>query len=342
MSADWKKNLPGKVLNLFDQINPAEIFGRRDLVAVKLHFGEAGNTAHIRPQYVRKVVDRLKELHAKPFLTDTNTLYLGSRTEAWSHLVTAFDNGFTREVTGAPAIIADGLRGNNSTIVSINGRHVKDAHLAADIHYADGLVVLSHFKGHELTGFGGAIKNMGMGCAARKGKLAMHSNIGPSVNRDKCVGCMECAEWCASDAIEKKENKAWINPKKCVGCGLCIDICRKRAIKINWTSESSDMQRRMAEYASGAVKKKKTIFINFVNDISPACDCYSYNGPYLAEDIGILVSDDIVAIDSASYDLVRERAGRDVFRETHKSVNPEVQLEHAEKMGLGSRKYKLL
>lgn len=321
-----------------DRAGAAKMLAKSDITALKMHFGEYGNTAYIKPAFVNYICSYIEEAGGRPFLTDTNTLYKGMRSNSVDHLNNAFFNGFGKH----PVIIADGMRGESCVEVKSGGEIFKKLYIAADIYYSDAIFCVSHFKGHELTGFGGAIKNMGMGCAARKGKLAMHSNIGPSVNRDKCVGCMECAEWCASDAIEKKENKAWINPKKCVGCGLCIDICRKRAIKINWTSESSDMQRRMAEYASGAVKKKKTIFINFVNDISPACDCYSYNGPYLAEDIGILVSDDIVAIDSASYDLVRERAGRDVFRETHKSVNPEVQLEHAEKMGLGSRKYKLL
>jgi uncharacterized Fe-S center protein len=205
ISAGWKKNVSQKVAELFDLLKPGDRFGRKDLVAIKLHFGEAGNTGYIRPQYVRRVVDRLKELKSRPFLTDTNTLYVGSRAEAWSHLSTAFDNGFTREITGAPVIIADGLRGNNRVTIPVGGRHVSEAHIGADIHHADGLVVMSHFKGHELSSFGGAIKNMGMGCASREGKLDQHSNISPKVSKKKCIGCGECVAWCRGGAIELQE-----------------------------------------------------------------------------------------------------------------------------------------
>ena len=218
VSAGWKKNVPQKVEDLFQLLKPQDRFDRKDLVGVKLHFGEAGSTAYVRPQYVRRVVDCLKKLKARPFLTDTNTLYVGSRAEAWSHLGTAFDNGFTREITGAPVIIADGLRGNNSVDVTVNGRHVSEAHIGADIHYADGLVVLTHFKGHELSGFGGTIKNVGMGCAARKGKLEQHSNISPKVSKKRCIGCGECIDWCRGGAIqlegEGREAKAQITPRE--------------------------------------------------------------------------------------------------------------------------------
>jgi uncharacterized Fe-S center protein len=361
LSADWKKNVSGKVVNLFDQIKPAEIFGPRDLVAVKLHFGEAGNTAHIRPQYVRKVVDRLKELHTKPFLTDTNTLYVGSRTEAWSHLVTAFDNGFTREVTGAPAIISDGLRGNNTIMVAVKGRHVKDAHIAADIHHADGLVVLTHFKGHELTAFGGALKNLGMGCASREGKLEQHSNISPKVSRKRCIGCGECVVWCKGRAIvvegEAKKRKARINPENCVGCAECVLTCKQRAIQVQWNESIPVFMEKMVEYASAVVshKQKKVVYMTFVTDVSPLCDCTPFSDRPIVPSLGILASSDPVAIDQAAADLVNGAPGNpvsvlnkamapgeDKFRALFPEIDWEHQLEYAEQIGLGTRDYALV
>ncbi len=361
LSAGWKKSLTDKVADLFDQTKPAEIFCRKDLVAVKLHFGEAGNTAHIRPQYVRKVVDRLKELHAKPFVTDTNTLYLGSRTEAWSHLVTAFDHGFTREVTGAPAIIADGLRGNNSVRVPVKGRHVKDAHIAADIHYADGVVVLTHFKGHELSGFGGALKNLGMGCASREGKLEQHSNISPKVNKKKCIGCGECVVWCKGRAItvegEGKARKAQINPENCVGCAECILTCNQQAIQVQWNESIPVFMEKMVEYSSAVLSQKqnKAVFMTFVTDVSPLCDCTPFSDRPIVPGLGILSSSDPVAIDQAAADLVNGAPGNpvsslnkalapgdDKFRALFPRIDWEHQLHYAEKIGLGTRDYTLV
>lgn len=308
------------------------------LTAVKMHFGEMGNTAYIKPAYINFICGFIKENGAKPFITDTNTLYKGMRSNTVDHLNNAFFNGFG----GYPIVISDGLRGESCVEVKSRGGIFDKLYIASDIYYADSIFCVSHFKGHELTGFGGAIKNMGMGCAARRGKLAMHSNISPSVNKEKCTGCFTCTEWCNSKAIEKKEKKAFINTKKCVGCGLCIDVCKYKAIRINWNTESSDMQKRMAEYAAGAIKKNKTVYINFINNVSPVCDCYSYTGPSIVEDIGILFSDDIVAIDNASYDLVNKKAGRNIFKAVHSKINPEVQLEYGEKIGIGSREYKLI
>ncbi|MGE3062246.1 MAG: DUF362 domain-containing protein [bacterium] len=315
-----------------------KIVSKSSLIALKMHFGEMGNTAYIKPAYINYICSFIQNLGGKPFITDSNTLYKGMRSNSVDHLNNAFFNGFG----SFPIIIADGMRGESFVETGSKGEIFKKLYIASDIYYSDAIFCVSHFKGHELTGFGGAIKNMGMGCAAKKGKLAMHSNIGPTISREKCIGCMECVSWCASDAIERSEKKAYINPKKCIGCGLCIDICKQRAIRINWTSESSEMQKKMAEYASGAIKKNKTLYINIVNDVSPACDCYSYNGPYLVDDIGVLISDDIVAIDNASYELINQRAGKNVFKTAHRNVNPEVQLEYAEKIGLGKRKYKLV
>ena len=361
MQADWKKSIARKVSRLFDLLKPDEVFRPKDLIAVKLHFGEEGNTGYVRPQYVRRVVERLKELQTRPFLTDTNTLYVGSRTEACSHLITAYDNGFTREVAGAPTIIADGLRGNNQVEVSTDGTHVKIAHIAADIHYADGLVVLTHFKGHELSGFGGAIKNLGMGCASREGKLEQHSNISPKVNKRKCIGCGECIVWCRGEAItlEGAEGnaKSVINPERCVGCAECILSCPRGAIRVRWNESIPIFMEKLVEYAGAVLKAKKgkTLFVTFVTDVSPMCDCAPFSDRSIVPDLGILASADPVAIDQAAVDLVNGAPGNpvssfhevlapgeDKFRSLYPSVDWGHQLEYAEKMGMGTREYTLV
>ncbi len=361
LHADWKQSVIKKVGLLFDLLKPAERFKRKDLIAVKLHFGEAGNTAHIRPQFVRRIVERLKAIQTVPFLTDTNTLYVGSRTEACSHLVTAFDNGFTREITSAPVIIADGLRGNSRTKFSLKGRHIKEAHIASDIYNADGMVVLTHFKGHELTAFGGALKNLGMGCASREGKLAQHSNISPKVSRKRCIGCGDCIVWCKGRAIslegEGEERKARITPENCVGCAECILACAQKAIQVQWNESIPAFMEKIVEYAEAVCqqKKGKTMFMTFVTDVSPLCDCTPFSDRQIVPNLGILASLDPVAIDQAAVDMVNgapgnalstlDKAflpGEDKFRALYPNIDWRHQLEYAEQIGLGTRQYNLL
>ncbi|MDQ7781699.1 MAG: DUF362 domain-containing protein [Desulfomonilaceae bacterium] len=360
LSAGWKKNVSTKITELFETLDPANYFNPGDLIAVKIHFGERGNTAYIRPQFVRCIIDRLSQLKVKPFLTDTNTLYVGSRAEAQSHLCTAFDNGFTREITGAPVIIADGLRGNNGVEVTVNGSHVKRAHIGSDIHNADGLVVLTHFKGHELSAFGGALKNVGMGCAAREGKLEQHSNISPKVSKKKCIGCGECVVWCRGGAIELHEvrsgRKAEINPENCIGCAECILTCRQKAIQIQWNESVPIFMEKMVEYAAAVLnhKQEKTVFMTFVTNVSPLCDCTPFSDRPIVPDLGILASSDPVAIDQAAVDLVNNSPGNpisclesalspgeDKFRSLYPKIDWAHQLAYAERIGLGTRDYVL-
>jgi hypothetical protein len=361
LAAGWKKNIPAKVGDLFDCLKPGDLFGPKDLIAVKLHFGERGGAAYIRPQYVRVIVDRIKKLQARPFLTDTNTLYVGSRTEAVSHLDTAFDNGFGRDVSGAPLVIADGLRGSNHAVVDLSGRHVKMARIAADIHNADGLVVLTHFKGHELAGFGGALKNVGMGCASREGKLEQHSNISPKVSRKRCVGCGECLQWCRGDAISleggEDETKAVIDPTCCIGCAECILACPNEAIQIQWNESIPVFMEKMVEYSAAALQRKKgkTLYVTFVTDVTPMCDCNPFSDRSIVPDLGILASDDPVAIDQAALDLVNGAvgnpmsalksafgAGEDKFRALYPHIDWSHQLQYAAELGLGTRDYNLV
>jgi len=313
-----------------------EMFDKKKLIAVKTHFGEKGNTAYIKPIYVNTVCEILEREGFSPFLTDTNTLYRGERINSVSHLINASFNGFSHY----PVIIADGLKGESSKKVEINGKIFKDVHIASDIFYAEGMVVVSHFKGHEVTGFGGAIKNIGMGCAARKGKLAMHSHINPTVS-DNCIGCMKCIDWCQVKAIEKKEGKAYVNPEKCVGCALCIEVCPNGSIRINWDMDSDETQRRIVEYAYGAVKNKKVIYINVITEVSKACDCYPFSSLPLVEDIGIMISSDPVAVDKASYDAVVKAFKGDPFAE-HNGVDSLTQIKYGESIGLGSSEYNIV
>lgn len=312
------------------------MFSEKKLIAVKTHFGEKGNTAYLKPVYLNTVCEVLEKEGFTPFLTDTNTLYRGERINSVSHLKNAVFNGFARY----PVIIADGLKGESAVEVGVEGKIFKRVHIASDIFYAEGMVVVSHFKGHEVTGFGGAIKNLGMGCAARKGKLAMHSNLSPVI-KDTCVLCRKCFDWCASGAISQKGDKAFISPEKCVGCALCIEVCPNGSIRINWDMEASETQRRIAEYALGAVKGKNVLYINIITDVSRACDCYPFSSYPIVNDIGIMISTDPVAVDKASYDAVVREAGRDPFAEEN-GVAPIIQIEHGESIGLGTSQYNIV
>ncbi len=357
LKASAKDNLLSKLIRLINQAGIKNIIAPRDLVAIKLHFGEKGNTAFIRPVFIRQIVELVRDLEASPFLTDTNTLYAGTRSDSISHLNTAIQNGFAYSVVNAPIIIADGLRGGAISNVKINQEIIKTAYLGKEIVEADALISVAHFKGHEITGFGGAIKNLGMGCAARKGKLVQHSGLSPKVVRKKCIGCGDCLQHCAQDAIFLKEEKSVIDTKKCVGCGECILICPNSAIVIKWSDDIPIFQKKMVEYASAVLKNNedKTLFLNFLTNISPACDCYGYNDTPIVNDIGIMASADPVAIDQASADLVNSNAAtkdsclttcrkpnEDKFRGVYPKIDWTIQLEHAEKIGLGNREYELI
>jgi uncharacterized Fe-S center protein len=360
------KTLLDKLDTLLDRADLKGKLREKDLVAIKLHFGEKGNTAFVRPIFLRRIVDRVKQYKGKPFLTDTNTLYTGTRSEAVSHLTTAFQNGFTESVVNAPILIADGLRGNNAVKVRIDKPLFKTVSIAREIDMADVLITVTHFKGHELSGFGGALKNLGMGCASREGKLSQHSNISPQVKRKACKGCERCLVWCAQQAIsmlspqsgvETKQSIASIDPKKCVGCGECILTCPSGAIQIQWNESIPIFQKKMVEHACGAVQKKKgkALYLNFLTQISPACDCYGFSDAPIVNDIGILSSVDPVAIDQASVDLVNGEAGNrssklsknwnpgeDKFRAVYPEVDWSIQLAYGEEIGMGTREYELI
>jgi uncharacterized protein len=360
------KNLPEKVDLLLEHAGLKQKVREKDLVAIKLHFGEKGNTTFVRPIFLRRVVERVKACKGKPFLTDTNTLYRGERQEAVSHLAIACQHGFSPEGVGAPVIIADGIRGNSSTKVRIDKPLFKTVSIAHEISMADVLVGVSHFKGHELTGFAGTLKNLGMGCASREGKLSQHSNISPQVKQKACKGCERCLGCCPEQAIsmispgpeiERKHRIASVDAAKCIGCAECLLTCPSGAIIIRWNETVSSFQKKMIEHACGAVQGKngKTLFLNFLLSVTPSCDCLSYSEVAIVPDIGILCSEDPVAIDQASVDLVNQEEGirssklpgsrepgRDKFRALYPEADWSIQLDYGEAIGLGKRDYELI
>lgn len=357
MRAGARENLFGKIGRLMREAGLPGLLAPGDLVAVKVHFGEKGNHTFVRPIFVRRVVDEIKACGALPFLTDSSTLYPGERKEAVSALACAIENGFAFSVVNAPLIMSDGLRGHTAVDVPIDGELLQTVSIGAEIVEAHALVVVSHFKCHELTGFGGTLKNLGMGCASRTGKMQQHSTVGPKVAQRFCNGCTACLKSCAHAAIAIIEGKAEIDPALCVGCSRCITACLQKAINIQWNESASLVMKKMAEYAKGAVagKEQKSLYLNFITQVSPACDCYGHADAPIVNDIGICASSDPVALDQACADLVNNARGNqdtalanghepggDKFRGVHPEIDWEAQLEHGEKIGLGSRVYELV
>lgn len=358
-----KTSLPDKLEKLFHKAGFDQTIAPRELVAIKVHFGEPGNLAYIRPPFVRRVVDIVKKLQGRPFLTDANTLYVGKRANSVDHLESAIQNGFDYAVVGAPLIIADGLTGHDYQKVKIRGKHFQEVNIGSAAVQADAMVVLTHFKGHELMGFGGAIKNLGMGLGSRSGKQQMHSDVLPSVKDEKCVGCEKCSHWCPADAIEmvpftgnKAEQKAHIDEEKCWGCAECVATCPSGAISPKWRTTPEAAQEKMAEYALGAVagKKGKVAYLTFLMNISPNCDCMPQNDCPIVQDIGMLASFDPVALDKACVDMVNRlpalagsvieglKPGDDKFRAVYPNIDWSPQLKHAQQIGLGSVEYEIV
>jgi len=357
MRASQKENLLEKIERLLGRLELENVVPPRGLTAIKLHFGEKGGTAFLRPVLVRRIVDVVRSLGGRPFLTDTNTLYSGSRGDSVTHLTTAVENGFAYSVVNAPLIIADGIRGASSAEVEIRQEMIQTAYVGKEIYEADVLLGIAHFKGHELSGFGGAIKNLAMGCASRRGKMAQHADLAPKVKRKKCVGCGECVDHCAQGAISLEDDKARIDDERCVGCAECVPICPNEAIQIRWNADIPRFQKKMAEYALAVLKNKsgRAAFVNFLTQISPACDCHGHSDAPIVQDLGIMASRDPVAIDQASVDMINRQSGlehsclnagkmpgEDKLRAVYPQIDWTIQLARAEEIGLGSREYELI
>jgi uncharacterized Fe-S center protein len=334
--------LAEKTRRIFDALELENSVKKDDFVGIKIHFGEKGNTGFIKPPWLKHLIAHLKNKKARVFMTDTNTLYHGSRSNSVDHLQLAAKHGFSIGKLEVPVIIADGLIGRDSGEVEVNLKHVKSAKIASTFFHIDFLLCLSHFTGHVLSGFGAAIKNLGMGCASRAGKLEQHSDVHPWVNAKICTNCSVCMEYCPADAIEQADGSAHIIDERCIGCGECLVVCNVGAIKMRWDGDALRVQEKMAEYAFGVLKsvKHRAGFINYLVRVTQDCDCMSRNGKVLVPDLGILASLDPVAVDKASVDLLMEANNRDFLREAI-DVDWLAQLRHGEKIGLGSMEYEL-
>lgn len=342
-------------------IGNIEMDGR--FVAIKMHFGELGNVSFLRPNFAKAVVDVVKEFGGKPFLTDCNTMYPGFRKNALEHLYCAWENGFSPLSTGCPIIIADGLKGTDDIEVPVQGgEYVKNAKIGRAIMDADVFISLTHFKGHELTGFGGTIKNIGMGCGSRAGKTEQHSSGKPVIDAELCRGCRRCHKECANGGLEfdSQARKMTVNYDNCVGCGRCLGACNFDAIQFSQENAPQLLNRRMAEYAKAVVDGRPQFHISLIVDVSPNCDCHSENDAPILPDIGMFASFDPLALDQACVDACQASApmpnsqlsdnihskGFVDHHDHFTNSGPETEwrscLEHSEKIGLGSRSYELI
>ncbi len=356
LRTEFGNNLLDKLKRVIESAGIKDIDFVDHYAAIKMHFGEPGNLAFLRPNWARAVADEVKLLGGKPFLTDCNTLYVGGRKNALDHLDSAALNGFSPLSTGANIIIADGLKGDDDVEIPVEGgKYVKNAKIGRAIMDADIFIALSHFKGHESTGFGGALKNIGMGCGSRRGKMEMHAAGKPLVKEELCIACHKCEKICAHSAPEFTSGKAHINHDKCVGCGRCIAICPKDAIRAGADNSNEILNCRMMEYAKAVVTGRDCFYINIAVDISPNCDCHDENDAPIVPNVGIFASKDPVALDQACADAVNrmpensnsilsevKHTHHDHFDDIHPETSWKQGLEYAESIGLGFREYELI
>ena len=352
-------NLLDKMERLARKAGIANIDFKNQFVAIKIHFGEPGNLAYIRPNYAARMVRLIRSLGGKPFLTDSNTLYSGGRSNAVDHLKAAMENGFNPISADCNVIIADGLKGTDYREIEIDGKYCKAPKIGAAIADADIVISMNHFKGHEQAGFGGALKNLGMGSASVGGKLELHSASQPKINTDNCIGCNICVKHCAHDAIHLNNRKAEIDYTKCVGCGQCVALCQHEAAVVADWDTSEHLNYKIDEYSKAVLKGKPNFHISFIMNVSPECDCWNHNDAAIVPDLGIAASFDPVALDQACAHVVINAPilgciklaeshphghleGEDKFHMIHPDTNWKAGLDYAEEIGLGTKAYELI
>lgn len=356
-------SMPTKLKKLIKKAGIGQIDMDGKFVAIKMHFGEMGNISYLRPNYARAVVDVVKELGGKPFLTDCNTMYPGSRKNALEHLECAWENGFTPLTVGCPILIGDGLKGTDDVAVPVaGGEYVKEARIGRAVMDADVFISLTHFKGHEMTGFGGTIKNIGMGCGSRAGKKDQHSSGKPEIHSEACRGCRKCQKECANGGLvfDEQTRKMHVDQANCVGCGRCLGACNFDAIEFKNDNANEMLNRRMAEYTKAVVDGRPCFHISLVVDVSPNCDCHGENDAPILPNLGMFASFDPLALDQACVDACMKASPLpnsqlsdhihhpgfkdcgDHFRNSTPESEWRSCLEHAQKIGLGTREYELI
>jgi uncharacterized Fe-S center protein len=342
---DGQKKISDKAVKLFKAGNFSKCFKKNDFTAVKVHVGERTNTTYIKAPCFKGLIEKLRKLNTKAFLTDTSTLYTGRRYNAVDHCSHAAEHGFDIKGLGAPFIPPDGLMGTSETTVRIDAALNKTVSIAYDIERCQSILSLSHLTGHDAAGIGATLKNIGMGCASRKGKMRQHASVKPQITI-RCTKCGECIKHCLVKAISMRKKIAYINPKKCVGCAECVAVCRFKAVSYDWEVENKTLQKNVAEHALGVLKGKenRAVFFNFIISVTEDCDCFKRpNMKKITPDVGIAASTDPVAVDKASIDLIEERTDKKIQKLLKRSgLSPFFQIKHAEKIGLGTSDYQLI
>lgn len=318
------QNLLTEAEKLYNEAGTFDCIEKGDLVAVKLHVGELGNPYYVQPVFVHDIVHKIREAGGKPFLTDSNTYYMVQRHNAYDHMQTALMNGFNL----APFIVADGLKSENYRILKTKGI-LDQIEVAGVIAEADAMIVISHNKGHELSGFGGAIKNLGMGCTAQLGKLRQHRTVGLEIDESKCIGCGKCKEACAMQLPAIVEGKARITSHLCMRCPMCSEACPMEAITL---THKGDLCRALASATYGVLstfQQGKVSYVSFAKDITQYCDCLPNPGEITMKDIGIFASDSALSIDAAFLAM----ADYKIFNEAY-NVDCMLQIQEAKALGI--------
>ena len=353
LHATVNENLLKKLQRLVKTAGIEQLPFEDKFTALKIHFGEPGNLAFLRPNWAKAIADLVKEKGGKVFLTDCNTLYVGRRKNAIDHLEGAYENGYNYLTCGCPIIIGDGLKGTDDVLVPVDGEYVKEAKIGRAVMDADIFITLTHFKAHENTGIGGVLKNVGMGCGSRAGKMEMHAAGKPYVEQELCISCGMCKKQCAHGAISFPDKKAFIDENKCVGCGRCIGVCPKDAVSPRYDEALSVLNKKIAEYSLAVLKDRPHFHISLVMDVSPFCDCHAENDMPILPDVGIFCSFDPVALDLACAEALLAqkplpgsrldgKKGPDHFTALHPETDWRAVVDHAEKIGLGSTQYELI
>jgi hypothetical protein len=358
MQAKPQDSLLKKLDRLIRAAGIEDIDMKKKFVAIKIHFGEYGNLAFLRPNYVKVISDIVRSKGGIPFMVDCNTLYVGMRKNAVEHLQNAELNGFNSVTTGCQTIIGDGLKGTDDVELPVEGGvYTQTAKIGRAVADADMIITLNHFKCHELTGIGGALKNLGMGCASRRGKMELHTSGKPKVNTDKCKGCKRCMSVCAQDAISVSDKKAFIDQDKCAGCGRCIGMCPFDAIGAQFDEKMDIINKKIVEYSKAVIAGKPNFHISIVTDVSPYCDCHAENDMPIIPNLGFFASFDPVAIDRACTELSQEQPmiqgsrldiacdhvkPDDIFAVTNPNTHWQSHFEHSKELGMGDGSYEMV